>query len=157
MVTARRSEAGRGRGNAPSSGFTLIETLAVIVVMSILLVAVASRLDTSEPAVIAEAQVLRSHLRYVQGLAMANNTEAWSLNVGAGSYTIFRGVAVAPVNLPGETSPTHNLPAGVSIAQGTGMLRIDEWGVPDQTRTLQVTDGRTQRSITILGLTGLIR
>ena len=157
MVTARRSEACGGRGNAPSPGFTLIETLAVIVVMAILLVAVASRFNPSEAAVIAEAQVLRSHLRYVQGLAMANNTEAWSLNVAAGSFTVYRDGAVAPVNLPGETSPTHHLPAGVSISLGTGMLPIDQWGVPDQTRTLRVTDGQTQRSITILGLTGLIR
>jgi len=157
-MAARCPAGAGGRGDGSSRrGFTLIETLAVLVVLAILGIVIASRFSLTGPVVAVEAQVLRSHLRYVQGLAMANNVEDWSLSVAAGSYTVLRDGATAPINLPGEDSPTHTLPAGVAFSQGAGTLPIDEWGSPDQTRTLRLTDGQTQASVTIFGLTGLIR
>ena len=152
------SSRGAGRcGRSSQGAFTLLEVVAALALMAILALVVFARGGTSEASVAAEAAILRGHLRFVQAMAMANNTVAWTVNLGSTSYTMQRDGAAATVNLPDESAPTHILTRGVVISQGIGVLPISEWGVPDQTRVITVSDGQYQQSVIVLGGTGLIQ
>lgn len=109
-------------------GVTLIEVIAVLVILSILgLIAVPRFIDTSAD-VKSEAAILKLHLRYAQSLAMANNVAVWEMAVDAGSYTLKKDGAPSPYVLPGENSSTHTFRNGVTVTEGTGALQFDEFG-----------------------------
>ncbi len=145
------------RTGARRRGFSILEAVAALVVVAILAVVVAARVGPLESSVVAEAQILRGHLRFIQAMAMCNNTVAWSVHIASSSYTMQRNGVPAPMNLPDEDAPTHRLEGGVSLSGDGGVVSIDEWGVPDRTRTFIVGDGVHQQSVTFLGGTGLIR
>jgi prepilin-type N-terminal cleavage/methylation domain-containing protein len=79
------------------SGFTLLEIIAVLVVMGILAVIAVSRSVNYDAEVYGGADVLKSHLRYAQTLAMNYNPTApgvpviWGISGNANSYWLFRG------------------------------------------------------------------
>ncbi len=137
-------------------GFTLMETIATLVVIAIMAVVFAAAASRTGAEVASEAAILRGHLRFAQAMAMANNTIVWSVQVDGAGYTLQRDGAPSVLHLPDENSPTHVLARRVSIAQGTGVLTFNEWGECDLPRTIVLGDGETQQSVTILEGTGLI-
>jgi len=135
------------------SAFTLVETIAVLLVISVLTVmAVAHLVDTGANAV-AEADILETHLRYAQQLAMADDTATWGMTIAAGSYTLLKDGAAAARSLPGESSSVHSL-NGTTVTSGTGTVTFDNLGSPGTT-TLTIVVGGT-RTITITKNTGYI-
>ncbi len=139
------------------SGFTLIEVTAVLVIVAVLCVLVMAGWTRTPAQVVAEAGILRSHLRFSQGMAMANNTATWSVMISGGSYTLLKDGQPSPINLPDETSPTHTLSGGVRIVGGTGVHEFCEWGCPGVNTVITLSDGRHQEHVRILGFTGLIQ
>jgi MSHA pilin protein MshC len=79
------------------SGFTLLEIIAVLVVMGILAVIAVSRSVNYNAEVYGGADVLKSHLRYAQTSAMNYSPTAtgvpviWGISGNANSYWLFRG------------------------------------------------------------------
>ena len=136
-------------------GFTLIETVAVLVILAVLAVCVTAGMHVSA-SVAVEADILRSHLGYAQSLAMANNVADWSVVFTASSYMLRRDGATAPVTWPGENSATHVLGGGVTIGGGAGTLVFNEWGAPVATYVVALTDGAQTRAVTVTGFTGMI-
>lgn len=137
-------------------GFTLIEMIASLLLIGILAAVVVSRRVNLVAGPVSEADIMRSHLRFVQSLAIANNTSAWTVLVGGQSYQLRRNGQPASIILPGESSATHVLPAGVQVTGGTGTLAFNSLGAPASTVTITLSDGERTETVTVTGFTGLI-
>jgi MSHA pilin protein MshC len=136
-----------------TSGFTMIEVLAVLLVLAVIMTVILTRTPAINREAFAQAAIIRSHLRFAQSLAMGNNTESWGLSFTPNSYTLFLNGSPAGIPLPNDRSSTHNLPSGVTITGGIGTILFDEWGSPGpDTVTITVNT----ESISITRLTGFI-
>ena len=142
-------------------GFTAMEVVAVLVIVGILAVAMAAGMRVNAE-VAAEAGILRTHLRYTQSLAMANNTAEWGVLFTAQGYTLRRRALPggawgdAPLPFPGENSAVHLLPTGVGITAGAGLLVLNSWGAPAANWSITLSDGARQQTVSMLGFTGLV-
>lgn len=148
-------------------GFTLIETIGILVLLAIIAVGVVRILPASNVSLATEADRLSSHLRYAQIRAQADTyqwrlvfTDATSYQIGP---VVIPGAGFTPGIVPGAGSTQRTLTDGVTTTAGT-VIRFDSWGRPlndagvllgaDQTITL--TRGERNRIITIRAGTGLI-
>ena len=134
----------------------MIEAVAVLVILSILAVFVTVGIRETHAAVVAEAGMLRTNLRFLQSLAMANNTANWSVLITSDSYGLLRNGQPSPINLPDAPASGRRLAEGVSIVQGMGVIAFNEWGDPGQDYTIVLSDGDFSRQVTVSGFTGLI-
>jgi MSHA pilin protein MshC len=149
-----------------SHGFTWIELLVVMVIMGIISAIVVNRFMTDDTELSAQSEVIKGHLRYAQ-LRSMNTDIVWYLKFTANSYELYKsGDAVAKL-LPGGDSPTINLPSGITVNYGASdVVAFNAWGKPctDSAgqvlqvadRTLTITQGADNRSITITKNTGFI-
>jgi prepilin-type N-terminal cleavage/methylation domain-containing protein len=114
-------------------GLTMIEVVVVLIVLAILTPFVVSRFTTSNVELIAQTDVLKSHLRYAQIKAMGD-TVSWGINVSSSTtYTLYKNNLTATSNLPGDTSPVHTLTNGATVsvtAGGVSTVAFNEWGTP---------------------------
>jgi prepilin-type N-terminal cleavage/methylation domain-containing protein len=146
-------------------GFTMIEMVVVLIVLAIVATVILVGANPGNNALIAQTEVLKSHLRYAQIRAM-NDTVPWGINIpNAGSYRLYRNNALATSLLPGETAQTHTLPAGVTITNGVGSTyNFNEWGTPidsggtpaASSQTLSLIQGTETSNITITKNTGYV-
>jgi prepilin-type N-terminal cleavage/methylation domain-containing protein len=145
------------------AGFTLIEVVAVVVVVSILAALAVTRIrfDTSLQA---EVDKMKSQLRYVQHVALCgNNTYTWRMTVNADSYSFTRwdGTNSVGMALPGATGSVNNtiaLPAGITVTSGTGVINFDQWGSPGSNNSdIRLGDGTVSRIITVTKNTGFVQ
>jgi hypothetical protein len=131
----------------------MIEVLAVLIVLAVVMTVVLTRTPAINREAYAQAAIIRSHLRFAQSLAMGSNTESWGIAFTAHSYTLFQNGLPASINLPNDSTSTHNLPAGVAVTGGIGTIAFDEWGSPGpETITITVNTD----VITVTGHTGFI-
>jgi len=146
-------------------GFTMIEMVAVLIVMAIMAAGITSRVTTTGNELIVETEILKSHLRFAQIRAM-NDTVSWGINVNdASSYTLYKGTDQAPDILPGESGQTHTLPTGVTITAGLERHNFNEWGKPVNavgaeltgTQTITLTQETATSTITITQNTGYVQ
>ncbi len=144
------------RGKQVCRGFSMIELLAVLLLLGVLAVVIVPGLRTIGAGPVAEAERLRTHLRYAQSLALANNTATWSVQINPGSYQLLRNGQPSPLPFPGEQGAVRTLADGVLVTAGTGLLTFDSLGAPSATRTVIVAAGGRTDTVTILGLTGMI-
>lgn len=145
----------RGMGDM-TAGFTFMEIIAGLAIMGVL-IAMINAGHLVRASVPAEAAVMKSHMRYAQSLAVANNTVRWSMRLGIHEYELMRDGVTSPVSLPGENAARHDLPEGVRITAGGGsVIEFDAWGAPAQSHVVTLTDGQVSRSVQVTGFTGLI-
>ncbi len=151
-------------------GFTAIEIVAVILIIAIVGVIAVSRITSTKIYnVAAEVEILKANLRYAQFRALSDadtnygvNNVTWGISLSANSYTLQRNGAAATTYFPGDNSPTHNLPSGISITQGAGTTIIySVWGIPSATPVtsniaITVTDWSSPQTITVTQNTGFI-
>lgn len=149
-----------------SRGFSLIEIISVLLLLSIIAVVTVINLPASNASLVAEADRLSSHLRYAQIRAQAD-TYQWRLFfTSASTYqigpVIVPGAGFTPGIIPG-TGMTQNLTDGI-IATGASVIRFDSWGRPlnaagallGTDQTISLTQGANSRSIIIRESTGFI-
>lgn len=155
--------------NSYKHGFTLIELVIVLIVMSIVAVFIASRASIGGNDLIAETDTLKSSLRYAQTRAM-NDSEPWGIHIpNASSYVLYRNNAVDTRQmLPGEktgAAQTHTLPSTVTITSGMGTTyNFNEWGTPVDAsgvavaanQSITLSDGAATSAISIVKNTGFI-
>jgi prepilin-type N-terminal cleavage/methylation domain len=72
-------------------GFTLLEIIAVLIVMGILAAVAVSRSLNYDVEVRSGADTLEMHLRYAQTLAMNSNSNVWGMSKSGSSYGLFGG------------------------------------------------------------------
>lgn len=159
----RKGKSGKDRlkGN---NGFTLLEMIAVLVIMAIIMAVALSRgIATQDAKLLVEIDTLKSHLRYAQYLAMNENettntsgTVKWGIQLNGTSYTLIKdisGAQTSPFNLPNESSATHNLASGITATVTGNVVLFDDWGSPGTTPSI-ITIGI--QTITIYAETGFI-
>jgi MSHA pilin protein MshC len=124
-------------------GFTLIEVIAVLLIIAIIAVVVISRgTSTAEIDINAQAEALKSHIRYAQIRAM-NMTSmtpydpdtgegcnaTFGISTTSNTYFMFRDCSTGnKVVLPGASGDTITLKSGMTI--NTETFSFDTWGRP---------------------------
>ncbi len=153
-----------------NSGFTLIEVIAILIVMSIITAFAVGRVADNKPELIAQKEVLKVHLRYAQSRAMNSNDNYGIQSDATGdTYSLFRyngASGVVIVNFPGEGANHIDLSAlGLSMDAGI-IVSFDSKGIPYMDnlgtlqigdRTLTLTSGSDSETITITQNTGFIQ
>jgi type II secretory pathway pseudopilin PulG len=139
---------------------TLIETIAVLALLAILGTVAVRALRPSGASLVAETALLKTHLRYVQALAMAGGSEqSWGLGIAADRYwLVLDGAMPANVSLPGRQGAERPLPADIRVSAGAGLVAFDAWGSPGAADiAVTVTDGSANRVVVITAVTGFVR
>ncbi|MDF1615442.1 pilus assembly FimT family protein [Desulfurivibrio dismutans] len=149
-----------------STGFTLVEVIAVLIIIGILAAVAASRVGDNQSRVVAAADKLKVHLRHAQLRAMHSDT-SWGVHNSSSSYWLYSGDDITSRSVfLGEEADTVPLPAGVSVSGFTN-LSFDAWGRPyngvdpasgsllDSDQAVTVGNGHTV-TITITRETGFI-
>ena len=150
---------GRGRhGSAgTAAGFTLVEVVAVLLVIGVMTLLVFRSSVSSNAGLVAETEQLRSHLRFAQSLALANNMDSWAIALSASGYSLRKNGASATTDLPGVGAVSHVFRSGVSVIDGSGVITFDEWGSPgDASLTITLSDGTHSSTITLNAQTGYL-
>lgn len=110
-------------------GFTIIELLAVLLVLALLAVTAVMNLGKAGANAIAEADTLRSVLRYAQSRAMAD-VYTWGVVVSSSGYRLFsNNPDQTDARLPSQGSNVHTVADGVTLA-GDSPIIFDWRGVP---------------------------
>ena len=140
---------------ARSHGFTLVELIVVMLVLSLVaLITFRGPVRSSAPLV-SEETLLRSQLRYAQCLALANNVDSWGISISSGGYTLWKNEAPALLALPGQNSAAYMFSSKVYVTQGSGDVLFNEFGSPvDGTVSITLSDGVHSRTITLSAETG---
>ena len=136
----------------------MIEMVVVLIVMAIVATFILVRATPGSNDLIAQAEILKSHLRYAQIRAM-NDTVPWGIRIpDTGSYVLYKNNAQAAALLPGENAQTHTLPTGITVTTGVGSTyNFDDFGSPGpSTLTITLSQGTTTSNITITKNTGYI-
>ena len=133
-------------------GFTVIEVISVILILGIVSALALIRFSPESIDINTAAQIVRSDLRFVQRLAMGQNTTAMSITFtnGAAGYFTFD---------PAANSVRRGLPSGITISSATKTLGYNEFGEPDFAGVsdfVQVTNGTQTMTITVEQFTGLV-
>lgn len=110
------------------TGFTMIEVIAVLIIIGILSAVAVSRISSTQSySAIAEVDILKMHLRYAQLRALGDDKK-WGISFNTDSYSIVRVGDATNYNLPNENSPKHTLPSGITVSGSN--VTFDEWGRP---------------------------
>lgn len=142
-----------------SKGFTLIELIAVLIVIGIISAIAASRMTSSGTELYTELDTLKSNLRFAQIKALTNNddtTTTWGISFTGTSYTLNRNGANASIKFPADGSNTHNLSSGVTITSPAAVT-YNFWGSPGADITVTLNEGSSSVSFTIVNNTGFIQ
>ena len=138
-------------------GFTFIELILVLFFLGMMMVGFAGVLGGGTGAdIVAEADMLRGNIGFVQALAMANNTVTWSIYFNGSSYYLRSNSVPSTVKFPGETSATRAFPSGIRLITGFGSLTFDQWGAPAIQKVVTLFDGTRTEQVTINAFTGMV-
>ncbi|RJP77976.1 MAG: prepilin-type N-terminal cleavage/methylation domain-containing protein [Desulfobacteraceae bacterium] len=115
-----------------SDGFSLIELLAVLVIISVTSAFVWSRFGGNAKADLnARTDTIKAHLRYAQVRAMDSN-RIWGIRYTGSGYSLFSydGSAESVSRLPDEEDAVVDL-SGSGIGLGSfSVVSFDSWGRP---------------------------
>ena len=133
------------------NGFTLIEIISIIVLLGILAAVALPRFNTGTLDVNSAAQIVRSDLRFLQRLAMGQNTVTMSINfaAGANAYNTFDTAG---------TIVNRTLPQNITIV-ATKTLGYNKFGEPANaipTDSIDITNGAQTKTIAVEQFTGMI-
>jgi len=110
-------------------GFTLIEIVIVMVLISIVAATVFTRSITNDELnLISRAEKIQSHIRYAQSMAMKTN-DVWGINCVNRKYWLFNKNFLLKVKLPGENSDEIDL-RNSSLNIPNFSLFFDNFGRP---------------------------
>ena len=116
-----------------NSGFTLIEMVVVLVLISIIAATVFSRsITTDRINFVGQVDKIRNHIRYAQSMAMKRN-EIWGIKCFGNRYWLFSyenfGDENNPIILPGQETDKINL-SDLGVTMNAFDVYFDGIGVP---------------------------
>jgi MSHA pilin protein MshC len=152
------------------AGFSIFELVVVMLLMSVLAAAVASRsITTADLDLNSATDQLRNRLRLAQADAMKRSPAVWGISYANGDYWLFSSTPSTRVNFPGVDSDHVRLTNGIGVS-GLADIYFDRIGKPytaytdpsnntqlASTLTITVSAGGDTRTITITPETGLIQ
>lgn len=131
-------------------GFTFIEMIVVLVLMSIIAASVLVRgMDTDQIDLMAQVAKIRNHIRYAQAMAMKRSDKNWGIKCDGNAYWFFEGTnpddSASQLPLPGEKS-SQILLADIDVTVDGFELYFDKYGRPytaytDETSNTPVSAG----------------
>ena len=111
-----------------SSGFTLVEIAAVVVLIGIISAVVFARsISMDRMNIVGEVDKIRNHIRYAQSMAMKRN-EVWMISCDGSQYWLADSSSTA-VTLPGATATAVSL-ADLGVSMDTFTVYFDPLGIP---------------------------
>ncbi len=129
---------------AKSAGFSLIELIAVILVLSIISVFAYTRFSSSAIASVQTARdQLMSSLSQAQQIAMARSSAGTTIQLTIDTNRLNLTENGISLQLLSDNYP-EDLPPGVSITSGTGILSYDKLG-----RVFDQMDNPVNKTITL--------
>lgn len=149
-------------------GFTLIEMVMVILIISALAVYAVPKIFTTQSFTLpAVASQLAANIRYTQSLSMSQG-QRYRINFTASTYQITDGSGLAIVQpLTGSTAAISIAPATLAVSPvlGANYIAFDTRGVPyvsaagtlAATTTITLTSGSDTASLTVAPETGRVK
>lgn len=142
------------RFSSRSTGFTLIEVVAVLIMIGILSAVAVSHFSHDAQDVMRAMEEYKAVLRYVQSRALTTET-VWGIENTQSKYRIYqvKNDEKKYTSMPGTEADDVNwifLPDGLVFEEEHFYVSFDSWGVPyidDMASTKQVND----RIISITG------
>ncbi len=99
-------------------GFTLLEVVAVLIILGLLTVTSMMVMDDTDYNLLSQAQAIRQNIRYAQSMALKTGA-VWGVSSDATSYWAFEGsdpnAAGTLRNFPGQETPVVLADQGVSL------------------------------------------
>jgi len=153
--------------NRNSRGFTIIEIVVVLVLISIIAAATFRRsITTDQMNFVSQYDKIQNQVRYPQSMAMKRGTE-WGFTCDANDYWIFSGTNKDNGSkLPGQEVIKISL-ADLGVTMDPFTVIFNSYGIPyspdwntqlSAELVINLTDsGSESRSFTIVPETGLIR
>ena len=145
------------------NGFTLIEVIAVLVIIGILSVVIVGRATAPNTELFSQTEVLKGHLRYAQERSM-NTNAVWYIQFSGNTYTLYR--AGTAMTLPGESGTVVTPGVTLGWTGGTDIFSFDGHGRPctdsgaasrlAAARTVTLTHDSESSIITVTPNTGFI-
>jgi prepilin-type N-terminal cleavage/methylation domain-containing protein len=141
---------------ADNRGFTLIEVIAVLIILGIISAVAITRAISTQEDLISQVEVVKSHLRYAQLKALQDDTATWGIAFAANSYTLTTTAAGGAGLLPAENSSTHTFPSGVTVTNPQ-TVTFNPWGSPGTANIpITLSQGGSTLTLTVTGNTGFI-
>lgn len=130
-------------------GFSLLELMAVILVIAIISVVAYPRFADSDIAAVQTArdQIL-SAVTYAQQTAMARSSASNTIQLVVNSNSLDVTENRASLQ-PYQGAYLETLPTGVVVTSGTGTLTFDKLGRADSARSITLSRGGTSTTIQV--------
>ena len=121
--------------------FTLVELIAVLIIMGIVSAIASAKMSGSDIDLVSESDSLVSNLRFAQSMAMKDDENSWGIIFNDSQYELQQnGIAQDVASFPNSNSKTYILIADITA---TGLIEFNQWGQPvggvDVTITLAKT------------------
>ncbi|WDP90809.1 MAG: type II secretion system protein [Desulfobacter sp.] len=151
------------------NGFTIVEIVAVLIILGIITAVAVSRVSFNSPDLAAQAEAIKAHVRYAQTRAMATdldtaNTPTWGIQTNAAgtAYWLYDRNNNR-VLLPGAEATTITL-ASLGLTSMTPFnISFNDWGEPFRNNAIlaadlpiSINDGSDSEQFTITARTGFI-
>jgi len=143
----------RGHIRFDNSGFTLIEFVAVIVLVGIISAFAVSRFYFTDSNLEAQTEAIKVYLRYAQVRSM-NTESVWGVSCDGTNLCLYRdGNINNKVLLAGEDGVDVDLAEkGISMAEFT--VSFDSWGKPCTDQAAQTEQIEEPRTLTVHSVSG---
>jgi len=146
------------RARMPGAGFTLIEMIVVVMVLSVLAVVVMPRMSGPNDF---DTQAFHDRalaaVRYAQKVAIAQNTTVFVITAGNVLSLCFDAGCAVAVNDPAATQAlTVAAPSGTTLTSSAGSFSFDGLGRPSGGAVVFTVGGTPTRTFTVEQETGYV-
>jgi MSHA pilin protein MshC len=156
MIKRRQIVKSRLKNNG---GFTLIEIIAVLIILAIITAVAVTRGMSTQNDLIPQADTVKTHLRFAQMKALNDDVNIWKMAFTSTSYALSCAGSNCPsstIRLPSEKDNTHSFPSDVTVNPAI-TITFDRWGSPGGSdAVVSLTQGSQTIAITVAANTGYI-